>query len=197
MQSRNRPEPPVRANNARQCLVPTGNSQWAHVCSQCLALSKCNTFSGAAVIHANQDRRNLAALDGIGRVERSVRVGTGQDARAVEVVDFRRKRIAGLHVGNRVVRNRIHITQVVRRRVEDVDKFRARDCGVHLRSRVAAICSVKKSAKCDFFLNLMKKSLTFRLWQNCEIDLGERRCSPCIVHAAGDSAHHRQRRYGA
>ena len=23
-----------------------------------------------------------------------------------------------------------------------------------------------KSAKCDFFLNLMKKSLTFRLWKN-------------------------------
>ncbi len=27
---------------------------------------------------------------------------------------------------------------------------------------------MRKSAKCDFFLNLMKKSLTFRLWQNCE-----------------------------
>ena len=24
-----------------------------------------------------------------------------------------------------------------------------------------------KSAKCDFFLNLMKKSLTFRLWRRC------------------------------
>ena len=30
----------------------------------------------------------------------------------------------------------------------------------------SSVCSVKKSAKCDFFLNLMKKSLTFRLWQN-------------------------------
>lgn len=27
---------------------------------------------------------------------------------------------------------------------------------------------MKKSAKCDFFLNLMKKSLTFRLWQNSQ-----------------------------
>ena len=26
---------------------------------------------------------------------------------------------------------------------------------------------VRKSAKCDFFLNLMKKSLTFRLWRRC------------------------------
>ena len=25
---------------------------------------------------------------------------------------------------------------------------------------------MRKSAKCDFFVNLMKKSLTFRLWQN-------------------------------
>jgi len=35
---------------------------------------------------------------------------------------------------------------------------------------------VKKSAKCDFFLNLMKKSLTFRLWQNRKIDFGEYGC---------------------
>ena len=28
---------------------------------------------------------------------------------------------------------------------------------------------MKKSAKCDFFLNLMKKSLTFRLWENMAI----------------------------
>ncbi|MFR3631695.1 MAG: hypothetical protein ACLTU3_14930, partial [Acutalibacteraceae bacterium] len=28
----------------------------------------------------------------------------------------------------------------------------------------SSVCSVRKSAKCDFFLNLMKKSLTFRLW---------------------------------
>ena len=28
----------------------------------------------------------------------------------------------------------------------------------------SSVCFVKKSAKCDFFLNLMKKSLTFRLW---------------------------------
>jgi len=29
---------------------------------------------------------------------------------------------------------------------------------------------VRKSAKCDFFVNLMKKSLTFRLWQNSKVD---------------------------
>ena len=33
----------------------------------------------------------------------------------------------------------------------------------------SSVCSVRKSAKCDFFLNLMKKSLTFRLWQNGKI----------------------------
>ena len=30
----------------------------------------------------------------------------------------------------------------------------------------SSVCFVRKSAKCDFFLNLMKKSLTFRLWQD-------------------------------
>ena len=33
----------------------------------------------------------------------------------------------------------------------------------------SSVCSVRKSAKCNFFLNLMKKSLTFRLWQDCKI----------------------------
>ena len=28
----------------------------------------------------------------------------------------------------------------------------------------SSVCFVKKSAKCNFFLNLMKRSLTFRLW---------------------------------
>ena len=28
----------------------------------------------------------------------------------------------------------------------------------------SSVCSVRKSSKCDFFVNLMKKSLTFRLW---------------------------------
>ena len=38
----------------------------------------------------------------------------------------------------------------------------------------SSVCSVRKSAKCDFFLNLMKKSLTFRLWKDCKVyfDLG-------------------------
>ena len=30
----------------------------------------------------------------------------------------------------------------------------------------SSVCFVRKSAKCDFFLDLMKKSLTFRLWSN-------------------------------
>ena len=30
----------------------------------------------------------------------------------------------------------------------------------------SSVCSVKKSAECNLFLNLMKKSLTFRLWQD-------------------------------
>ena len=29
----------------------------------------------------------------------------------------------------------------------------------------SSVCFVRKSAKCDFFLDLMKKSLTFRLWR--------------------------------
>ena len=33
----------------------------------------------------------------------------------------------------------------------------------------SSVCSVRKSAKCDFFLNLMKKSLTFRLWKDSKI----------------------------
>ena len=35
----------------------------------------------------------------------------------------------------------------------------------------SSVCFVRKSAKCDFFLNLMKKSLTFRLWKDSEINL--------------------------
>lgn len=31
----------------------------------------------------------------------------------------------------------------------------------------SSVCFVRKSAKCDFFLNLMKKSLTFLLWRRC------------------------------
>ncbi len=40
----------------------------------------------------------------------------------------------------------------------------------------SSVCFVKKSAKCDFFLNLMKKSLTFRLWQDRKIHLDFLRC---------------------
>ena len=40
----------------------------------------------------------------------------------------------------------------------------------------SSVCSVRKSAKCDFFVNLMKKSLTFRLWQNRKINPHFLRC---------------------
>ena len=33
----------------------------------------------------------------------------------------------------------------------------------------SSVCSVKKSAECDFFLNLMKKSLTFCLWKDSKV----------------------------
>ena len=33
----------------------------------------------------------------------------------------------------------------------------------------SSVCSVRKSAKCDFFVNLMKKSLTFRLWEDNKV----------------------------
>ena len=45
----------------------------------------------------------------------------------------------------------------------------------------SSVCSVRKSAKCDFFVNLMKKSLTFRLWKNSQIDFDFLRRSPCRV----------------
>ena len=40
----------------------------------------------------------------------------------------------------------------------------------------SSVCSVRKSAKCDFFLNLMKKSLTFRLWKNRQKHFDFLRC---------------------
>ena len=45
----------------------------------------------------------------------------------------------------------------------------------------SSVCSVRKSAKCDFFLNLMKKSLTFRLWQDLKVDSGELRRTSCSL----------------
>lgn len=45
---------------------------------------------------------------------------------------------------------RVHFSQTAKETMEDK----------------SSVCSVRKSAKCDFFLNLMKKSLTFRLWQD-------------------------------
>ena len=48
---------------------------------------------------------------------------------------------------------RVHFSQTAKETMEDK----------------SSVCFVKKSAKCDFFLNLMKKSLTFRLWQDRKI----------------------------
>ena len=45
----------------------------------------------------------------------------------------------------------------------------------------SSVCFVKKSAKCDFFLNLMKKSLTFRLWQDREKHFNQLRRKACPV----------------
>ena len=41
------------------------------------------------------------------------------------------------------------------------------------------------------FLNLMKKSLTFRLWQDSEKHFGERRCAAGPIQSAADQGHHR------
>ena len=49
---------------------------------------------------------------------------------------------------------------------EQIKKVRPMNTG---REGEIWLCSVKKSAECDFFLNLMKKSLTFRLWQDPKI----------------------------
>ena len=45
----------------------------------------------------------------------------------------------------------------------------------------SSVCSVKKSAKCDFFVNLIKKSLTIRFWKNSQVDFDFLRRSPCRV----------------
>ena len=54
---------------------------------------------------------------------------------------------------------RVHFSQTAKETMEDKIKRLLRG----------------KSAKCDFFLDLMKKSLTFRLWQNCQEHTGELR----------------------
>ena len=43
----------------------------------------------------------------------------------------------------------------------------------------SSVCSVKKSAECDFFVNLIKKSLTIRFWQNSKINPHFLRCEAC------------------
>ena len=45
----------------------------------------------------------------------------------------------------------------------------------------SSVCCVRKSAECDFFVNLMKKSLTFRLWQNSQVDSNFLRRTACSL----------------
>ena len=104
--------------------MPAGNPG-GHMFAHRICLLKGDRSSGAAVKHTDEDRRDLAALDRIARAERSLHIGTGQDTGAVEVIDLCRKRRAGLHVGDRIVRNRVDHTQVLCRRAENVYKFRA------------------------------------------------------------------------
>ena len=52
---------------------------------------------------------------------------------------------------------RVHFSQTAKETMEDK----------------SSVCCVRKSAECDFFVNLMKKSLTFRLWQDLKVDSGK------------------------
>ena len=58
-----------------------------------------NALSCGGFEHSKQNGRGLAALDGTCRVERALRVGTRQDTRAVEFVNFRRILVGHLRVG--------------------------------------------------------------------------------------------------
>ena len=60
---------------------------------------------------------------------------------------------------------RVHFSQTAKETMEDKIKRLLRE----------------ESAKCDFFLNLMKKSLTFRLWQDLKVDSGELRRTSCSL----------------
>ena len=60
----------------------------------------------------------------------------------------------------------------------------------------SSVCSVRKSAKCDFFLNLMKKSLTFRLWQDPEIHPNHTGVSAGEVQSGIAGLHDADRRDG-
>ena len=100
-------------------------------------LAQGNTFSRGGFKHSEQDGRNLAALDAACRMERALRVGTRQDTRAVELVDIGRKRIAALHVGDRIVRDLIDRFVGAFRAVEDVDKLCSGDRSVHMRRSIS------------------------------------------------------------
>ncbi len=56
---------------------------------------------------------------------------------------------------------RVHFSETAKETMEDKIKRMLRE----------------KSAKCDFFLNLMKKSLTFRLWQDSKKHFDFLRCT--------------------
>ena len=97
--------------------------------------------AGGGIEHADEDRRDLAALDaGIG-IEITVRVGTGQDAGAIERIDLIRIEIRGRDVGDGVVLHGVPrgIAPAGHRVIENMDKLRAADGAVHQRGLVGRI----------------------------------------------------------
>ena len=65
-------------------------------------------------------------------MERALRIGTRQDARAIELVDLSRELVSRLHIGDRVVRHGVDGLVSLFCAVEDVDELAARDRRVHL-----------------------------------------------------------------
>ena len=100
-------------------------------------LAQGNTFSRGGFKHSEQDGRNLAALDGARGMERALRIGTRQDARAIELVDLSRELVGRLHVGNCVICHGVDRLIGFLRAVEDVDELAARDRRVQLCRRSA------------------------------------------------------------
>ena len=118
-----------------------------------LELLEGNALPGRCVKHANQNGRNLAALDAACRMERALCVGTCQDTRTIELVDIGCKRIAGLHIGDCIVRDLIDRFLGAFCAVEDVDKLFSRDLSVHLRCSIACII-LFDNAVCDCVRNV-------------------------------------------
>ena len=86
-------------------------------------------------------------------MERALRVGTRQDTRAVELVDFCRELVSRLHVGNCVIRHSVDGLVGILCAVEDVDELAARDRRVHLRRSIACII-LFDNAVCDCVRNV-------------------------------------------